>query len=135
MLKKITTQYTLLYPADIQPRVLAFFFESFTLLEAVNDLKFKKATITFCREHTFVVRLGVEERIAEYWRDIIVYDLDKIEIRTDLEVKVILLEELVHCYVDTLDEKVTGLIVASLIPEISFDIDSMSYRNFRGHTT
>jgi len=128
MREEKTQQYNLYYPADINPKIVELFHRAIKLVNTLTDLKHKKATITFVRNNKFTVDLVIRDRLAEYWRDMIVYNLDKIEQKDELSLSIILLEELVHCYCDTLDEKITGLIVASLIPDIIFDILSMSYK-------
>lgn len=128
MKKEITEKYSLFYPGDINPHIIDLFHKAFQLVNTIDDIKHKKPTITFCRKNLFTVDLSAVDRLGEYWRDIIIYNLDKIEKKDDLDISVILLEELVHCYCDTLDEKVTGLIVTSLIPEIYFDTSTMQYK-------
>lgn len=129
MKEEKTEKYSLYYPEDMNPEILGLFHEMFNLLiGTIKDLKDKKPTIAFCRNNKFVVNLTVVDRIAEFWRDIIAYNLEKIEQKDKSLWKIIILEELVHCYVDTLDERVAGLIVASLIPEIDFDVATMTYK-------
>jgi len=124
-----TESYYMAYPDDMNVKFLDSFHKAYQLLNTLDEIKDKKPTICYCRNNRFVMDLVVEDRIAEYIRDLIIYNLDKMETKSDLELLVIHLEELVHCYCDTLDEHLTGRIVVSLIPEIRFDEESCSYKD------
>ncbi len=74
------------------------------------------------------INLTAQEKIAEYWRDMIVYNLARMDLHHDeREVMVILLEELVHAYYDSLDKEYVGKIVAQVYPQVKFDAVKMQY--------
>lgn len=88
----------------------------------------KKITVFFVRD-VLTVNLTVVDRVAEYWRDIIVYNLAKVDLFKDDEhrLAVIFLEELVHAFYDTLDELVASKKVAELYPKVSVDTNTGNY--------
>lgn len=82
MKQETTEQYSLFYPEDTDPFILDLFHRAFQLVTTINDIKHKKPTIAFCRKNLFKVDLSAVDRPGEYWRDIIIYNLDKIEKKT-----------------------------------------------------
>ena len=87
----------------------------------------KRISVFFVRD-ILIVNLVVEERISEYWRDVIIYNLSKIEkFQDERQIMVIFLEELVHAYYDTLDEYFVGNKVAELYPDVTFNEKTHQY--------
>jgi len=117
-------------PSDISQKILLKYSEAFELLKTLEILKPKQPVVFFYRIGKFVpnlIELNLKNTGA-YFKDIIIYDLDKLEVDNDTAILIAILEELVHCYCETCDETKAGLIVASLIPEIYFDTSAMQYK-------
>ncbi len=119
--------YTLLNKDKVPPAWIKLFEQAWERLHNFDDLHNKQCTVVFAIGGKLVVDLVIKERIAEYWRDLIVYNVEKMQGKTNKELEVIFLEELVHCFFDSLDETAVSLLVASQIPGISFDLKTRQY--------
>lgn len=111
--------------ASVSARYEALFIKATNLL--APTVKPKPITVFFVRD-VLKVNLSTQQKIAEYWRDVIVYNLAIMDHHHDeREIMVILLEELVHAYYDSLDKEYVGKIVAQVYRQVKFDTAKMQY--------
>ena len=111
--------------ASVSARYETLFIKATNLL--APTVKPKPIAVFFVRD-VLKINLTAQEKIAEYWRDMIVYNLARMDLHHDeREVMVILLEELVHAYYDSLDKEYVGKIVAQVYPQVKFDAVKMQY--------
>ena len=111
--------------ASVSARYEALFIKATNLL--APTVKPKPITVFFVRD-VLKVNLSTQQKIAEYWRDVIVYNLAIMDHHHDeREIMVILLEELVHAYYDSLDKEYVGKIVAQVYWQVKFDTAKMQY--------
>jgi len=82
-------------------------------------IKPQKMTIVFTRKE-FSVRFE-EECIGMYVRNLIIFDLNKLETKHDYMVIVAFLEEFAHCLFGIDDEKEVGYKVSEIYPKVTFD--------------
>jgi len=82
-------------------------------------IKPEKITVIFARKQ-FVISFS-DVHVGIYVKNLIAFDLDKLEIRDDNMIIAAFLEEFVHCLLNISDEKEVGYRVSKIYPNVLFN--------------
>jgi len=89
-------------------------------IEIVSQyVKPERATVIFCRG-SFPVTF-TPEHVGIYVKNLIAFDLSKLETKDNKMIMAAFLEEFAHCLLDIEDEKEVGYKVAEIYSEVGFD--------------
>jgi len=87
----------------------------------------EKTTIIFARE-LFPVRFD-NNHVGIYVKNLIAFDLNKLETKHDDMIIVAFLEEFAHCLLGIQDEKEVGYRVSEIYPQVTFDGEKYLLKN------
>lgn len=87
----------------------------------IADYAEPKKLIIFMVHGKLEVQLVVP-KCGEYWRDVLVFDVDKILTVPDRRMRIVIwLEELAHALLGILDEDIIARIVARIYPQVRYN--------------
>ncbi len=121
---KLKPYLTIFALEPIKEEIVKLFCEATTLLSPI--IRPNKVNVVFARKN-FTITMG-DNMIGCRIRDLLIYDLSKIEKITDKRyIIATFVEEFIHCYLDSDDEDLAARKTVELYPELIFDQKSHRY--------